>query len=112
MNANIGNEISIIIMRVVLSAMLCFLTKTLIPCIKQWYQNVVDEKMRKAIREAVESAEQTFRQTGAGKIKKEDVVSYMSTWLKTHNIDISERELDVIIESTVFALNNSKKEKN
>lgn len=54
---------------------------------------------------AVMAAEQIYRETGMGKIKKEQVVSVVTAWMNEHGINISAGQLDQLIEAAVYELN-------
>lgn len=68
----------------------------------------MDKKLREFIKEAVYAAEQVLNEPGSGVKKKNVVVNETQLWLKNHNINLTEAELDNMIEAMVYAMNNAK----
>ena len=42
-------------------------------------------------------------------IKKANVIAFITAWLNTHDIKITEEQLDTLIEAAVFSMNNGDK---
>ena len=59
---------------------------------------------------AVRSVEQTITGSGDGAEKKAVVTKFLKEMLARKNIDISDSQLDNLIEAAVFAMNQGKKD--
>ena len=91
---------------VVLSLVSVIVTGIIIPLVKQKYRKEKVENVMAAVTIAVRAAEQIYKQTGQGDIKKK----YVLQQLEEKGIKISDAELDAMIESAVLELNRWKKE--
>lgn len=85
-------------------------TRYLVPYLKELIEDSKYSKLLDIIEVAVKAAEQTTIGSGQGKIKKADVVTFVSEWLNSKGLEVTEDELNRLIEATVFAMNNDKKE--
>lgn len=74
-----------------------------IPAMKAIVEAHVDENITGFINACVYAAQQTFRKEDTV-MKKKYVLSHVSDWLKAHNIEITDEQLDVLIESAVLAM--------
>ena len=89
------------ILQVILALLSIIVTGILIPLIKT---KVKKEDLEKAIiitDIAVKAAEQIFKESGQGPIKKKYVIEY----LKKSGLDLSDDEINTLIEATVKELN-------
>ena len=89
------------ILQVVLAIVSIVVTGLLIPLIKT---KVSKDKLTKALvvtEIAVKAAEQIFKETGQGAIKKKYVIDY----LKKSGLNLSDDEINALIESAVKELN-------
>lgn len=76
------------------------------PLIQEKIESIKDEKLREALKEAVEAFEQTIQESGMGEIKKEKVLDFIQNWISNKGYDITYDELEIILESTVYEMNN------
>ncbi len=53
---------------------------------------------------AVKAAEQTTTGTGKGSIKKANVKAFLSSLVKEYNLEISDAQIENLIESAVFVM--------
>ena len=74
--------------------------------INEKVDTIQDERLKAFIREAVQCAEQTL-ETGAE--KKEFVANLIIEWLKTRSLKLDQKEIDALIESAVYDMNEAKK---
>lgn len=102
------SEISMMILKIVVAVAVTLITGFLVPLLKNLIANIKDQNVRKVIESAVQAAEQTIKGSGTGSIKKEEVLKFMSNWLIEHKVNLSPEQLDQLIESAVFAMNNTK----
>lgn len=102
------DSITALLVKVVLAVAITLITKYLIPLFNAWYEEKVDEKIKKAIKDAVDAAEQTIKGSGMGNVKKEEVLKMVIEFMNEHGYDINEKKLNTWIEAAVFAMNLSK----
>lgn len=84
------------------------ITYHVVPYLKELVENTRYEKILDTVERAVEAYEQTIKESGQGKVKKAQVLAFVSSWLAEKNIHISEQQLDILIEAAVFAMNKDK----
>ena len=70
------------------------------------------EELLREIADAVDAYEQKTTEPKQGRAKKTQVVAYISNWLKSKDIEVTEQQLDVWIEAAVFAMNRIKDKNN
>ena len=100
------HEIMIDVLMIVISVLSALVSAYLIPLIKAKTNSEKYADLMEIIVVAVKAAEQTINGSGLGKVKKAEVVSFVSHWLAEKNIRISEAELDKLIECAVYAMKN------
>ena len=89
------------VLQVILALVSLVITGMLIPLIKT---KISKDKLEKALvvtEIAVKAAEQIFKETGQGVIKKKYVIDY----IKKSGLNLSDDEINALIESTVKELN-------
>ena len=89
------------ILQVVLAIVSIVVTGVLIPLIKTKVSKTHLEKALVIADIAVKAAEQIYRESGQGPIKKKYVVDY----LRKSGLDLSDEEINALIEATVKELN-------
>lgn len=104
------NDVTFTVLKVVLSIACALITYYVVPLLKRWIQNNKDTELMKIVKIAVKAAEQTIRGEGKGPIRKEDVLEFIHEWLKEHNVEISEKQLDQLIEAMVYDMNHKTEE--
>lgn len=102
------DEYTVLIIRGIFAVVAMLLTKYVIPLLKAWYEAKVDNKIKTAIKDAVEAFEQTIKGSGKGPVKKEEVVNYVTDTLTKAGISVDEKKLDILIEAAVFTMNKQK----
>lgn len=102
------NDITFNVLKIVVSVTFALVSYYLIPVLKEKVKEAKYKDLLEAVRVAVEAAEQTFKMSGMGKVKKEDVLAYVTDYLNKKNMNITEEQLDKLIESAVFQLNKEK----
>ena len=93
---------------VILSIVSVLITGVLIPLLKQKYGKEKVTSVLEAVDIAVKAAEQIYKKSGQGQLKKQ----YVLMRLNEQGIKISEKELDDMIEAIVLELNRWKEELN
>lgn len=100
------NDVSFFVLKVVVSIAVSLVTVYLIPAIKSYIKTQQNAELLDVIMTAVEAAEQTIKGTGKGTVKKEKVLEWVHDWLNGNKIFITEEQLEQLIESAVYAINN------
>lgn len=94
-----------IVIKLVVSVCAILLTMYVIPYLRT---KVLDSKWQKVldiVEELVLAAEQIMKEPGSGEEKKKMVMEFTSKWLKERGIEISEEELDKLVEAAVRKMN-------
>ena len=97
-------ELTFEILKVAVSICVAIITMYVVPYLKELqkdkrYSTVID-----FITLAVRAAEQTITGSGQGKQKKAEVIRFASEWMAKQGIDITDEELDQLIEAAVYAM--------
>ena len=91
---------------VVLSIVSVLVTGVLVPLLKQKYGKEKVLSVIEAVDIAVKAAEQIYKETGQGNLKKQ----YVLMRLNEQGFKVTEKELDDMIEASVLELNRWKME--
>ena len=91
---------------VVLSIVSVLVTGVLVPLLKQKYGKEKVLSVMEAVDIAVKAAEQIYKETGQGNLKKQ----YVLMRLNEQGFKVTEKELDDMIEASVLELNRWKME--
>lgn len=91
---------------VVLSIVSVLVTGVLVPLLKQKYGKEKVLSVMEAVDIAVKAAEQIYKETGQGNLKKQ----YVLMRLNEQGFKVTEKELDDMIEASVLELNRWKQE--
>ena len=103
------NDLTFNLLKIVISIVAALIAYYVIPFLKEKVKEAKYKDLVEAVKVAVDAAEQTFKEGGMGKLKKEDVIKFITAYLKENKIDISDDQLDRLIEAAVFQLNKGKK---
>ncbi|MBR1477440.1 MAG: phage holin [Lachnospiraceae bacterium] len=98
------NEILFDLLLAVLIFISVIITRYVIPLLKEWIENIKDERLRKAVKDAVQMAEQTITASHSGKEKLAKVKDMLKLMLIKKNITMSDEQLTTLIESAVYAM--------
>jgi len=102
------DDITMILLKYVITICAVLITAYVLPYIKTLKDDARYAKVIEVVELAVRAAEQVIRDPKSGNIKKARVLKVVRKWLGEHNIDISEDEIDQIIESAVYAMKQGK----
>lgn len=91
---------------VVLSIVSVLVTGVLVPLLKEKYGKEKALSVMEAVDIAVKAAEQIYKETGQGNLKKQ----YVLMRLNEQGFKVTEKELDDMIEASVLELNRWKME--
>lgn len=98
------NDVTFNILKLVVSVSVAVISAFLVPYLRnklkdEKYKNLID-----MVKVAVYAAEQTIG-AGNGGLKKQEVIVFVSNWMRENGISITEDQLSQLIESAVFAMN-------
>lgn len=102
------NEVLFEILKAVLVLAVILLVRYAVPWLKQMAENTKYEWIVKWVGVAVHSAEQTVFGDKQGAEKKAIVTKFIKEQLIKKNINISDEQLNNLIEAAVFAMNGAK----
>ena len=98
------NEWTFNILKVVIAVCSALITVYLIPYIKTLKEDKRYASLVEMVEVAVRAAEQTFKEPGEGKMKKAEVLTFVTDWLNKQGIAVSDDELDRLIECAVYQM--------
>jgi LL-H family phage holin len=93
------------VVKLVVSVVATLVGLYLIPYIHRKTQELKQNEIAAEVETAVRAVEQTVKGSLKGKVKKADVIKYMTKWLNDKNIKITAAQLDILIESAVYYMN-------
>lgn len=96
------DEITLEIMKAIIVIATIVVVRYLVPVLIENANNIQDARLRAFVKEAVYCAEQILK-TGAE--KKEFVVNLVVAWLKSQSVKVDKEQIEALIESAVFAMN-------
>ena len=99
------NEITFTILKIVISISAALISAFVTPLLKEKLADIKYRRLLEMVEIAVKAAEQTIG-AGHGNIKKEEVINFVTNWMLSHGIMITEEQLDQLIEAAVYAMNN------
>ena len=97
------DELTFMILKVVISVATALITAYLIPYIKNQTKTKQQEELMAMVNIAVRAAEQSISK---GQKKKENATEFVTQWLNERGIKITEDQLDGLIEAAVYSMNN------
>lgn len=98
------NDLTFNILKLVVSVSFALITVYLIPLIKNFIASEKYKDLVNIVKVAVLAAEQTIG-AGEGKMKKAEVISFVTNYMNEHGFVISEDQLSQLIEAAVFEMN-------
>ena len=99
------NDFTFNLLKVVVSLATVLITTQLIPLIRLKIADSKYEKLLEMVEIAVRAAEQTIG-SGQGKLKKEEVITFVTNWMVNHGVSITQDQLEQLIEAAVYQLKN------
>lgn len=101
-----NSELITMIVKIIFAVLSVAITYYLLPFLESLKENYTDEKFKVFLNESVRAAEQVIKGNGKGSEKKDKVLKEVSVWLLKNKIEISETELNNMIESLVYDMNH------
>lgn len=100
------SEYATIVIKVVFAILSVAITYYVIPFLSELTEQYRDTKIEKFVFKAVKAVEQVIKGDKMGAIRKERVLKMTSDWLLKNHIEMSEEEIDNLIESLVYSMNH------
>ena len=97
------NDVTFIILKIVVSVCAALITVYVIPYLKTLRQDKRYASLLEMIEVAVRAAEQSLKNE-TGDFKKSEVVSFVCHWLETNGVKIDMEQLDKLIECAVYQM--------
>lgn len=104
-------DITFIILKIVVSVVFALLSAFVIPLLKEKLQDMKYQRLLEMVKVGVRAAEQTIKGSGLGHVKKDEVINSVTAWMLTYGIEITEDQLDQLIEAAVYAMNNKEEKR-
>ena len=101
-----NSEFVTMIVKIIFAILSVTITYYLIPFLESLKENYTDEKFKSFLNESVRAAEQVIKGDGKGAEKKDKVLKEVSVWLLKHKIEVTDTELNNMIESLVYDMNH------
>lgn len=98
------DNVTMMILKLVISVCAALITAYAVPYLKTLKNDARYERMLDMVALAVRAAEQTITGSGQGAVKKAEVIKFVSEWLYGKGINITEDELDQLIEAAVYQM--------
>lgn len=99
-------EFYTIAFKIIFSILGVTITYFVIPVLTELAERYKNTRIESFIKDSVYAAEQVIKGSKKGDAKKDKVLTMATEWLNKQHIEISEEELDAMIESIVFAMNH------
>lgn len=96
------DEFTMMILKIVIAVCAAVITYYVVPYIKTLKEDARYAAVLEMIEIAVRAAEQVIK--GNGALKKSEVVKFITDWTQRNGINISEDQLDQLIEAAVYDL--------
>lgn len=97
------NDLTFNILKIVITIATVVLSAVVIPLLKEKLTDSRYQRLLEMVEIAVRAAEQTIG-SGQGAIKKDEVVKFVTEWMYSHGISITQEQLDQLIECAVYNL--------
>ena len=102
------DEMTFIILKIVVSVSAALISAFVIPLLREKITDIRYKRLLDMVEVAVRAAEQTMGECH-GYIKKDEVIRYVTDWMASHNVKITEEKLDQLIEAAVYIMNNDQR---
>ena len=102
------NDVTSILFKIAIGILFALITRYLIPYLKTLRDDARWQRLIDMVQTAVEAAEQTIKTPGSGAEKKQAVLEFVMHWLESQGINVTEEELNYLIEAAVKKMNDAK----
>ncbi len=101
------NDVTFMILKLVISVCMALVTVYLIPYIKTLKEDKRYDQLISMVETAVKAAEQTWK-SEPGEYKKSEVLTYVAHWMEENGIKVTQEQLDQLIECAVYRMKQEK----
>lgn len=101
------NDILFTIVQVIVIICSILLVRFVIPLLKDKLNQKQYEQIKVLVNDAVFAVEQLIG-AGKGSEKKEEVITFVMHYIVAKGINITQKQVDILIESAVFVMNRGK----
>ena len=98
------NDLSFKILEVVVSVATALISVYVIPLLKEKLKDAKYQDLVEIVEVAVRAAEQTIKGEKMGAVKKDEVIDFVTWWAAVHGVNITDEQLDRLIECIVYNL--------
>jgi LL-H family phage holin len=102
------NDILFTIVQVIVIIRSILFVRFVIPLLKEKLNQKQYEQIKTLVNDAVFAVEQLIG-AGKGSEKKEEVITFVMNYIVAKGINITRKQVDILIESAVFVMNREKK---
>lgn len=102
------NDILFTIVQVIVIICSILFVRFVIPLLKEKLNQKQYEQIKALVNDAVFAVEQLIG-AGKGSEKKEEVITFVMNYIVAKGINITRKQVDILIESAVFVMNREKK---
>lgn len=101
------NDILFTIVQVIVIICSILFVRFVIPLLKEKLNQKQYEQIKALVNDAVFAVEQLIG-AGKGSEKKEEVITFVMNYIVAKGINITRKQVDILIESAVFVMNREK----
>lgn len=101
------NDILFTIVQVIVIICFILFVRFVIPLLKEKLNQKQYEQIKTLVNDAVFAVEQLIG-AGKGSEKKEEVITFVMNYIAAKGINITRKQVDILIESAVFVMNREK----
>ena len=105
------NDVTFNILKIVVSVVFAIVSAFVIPLLKEKLQDMRYTRLLEIVEVGVRAAEQTIKGSGQGAHKKDEVINFVTAWMLSHGIMITDDQRDQLIEAAVYAMNNKEEKR-
>ena len=102
------NDVLFTIVQVIVIICSILFVRFVIPLLKEKLNQKQYEQIKTLVNDAVFAVEQLIG-AGNGAEKKEEVITFVMNYIVAKGINITRKQVDILIESAVFVMNREKK---
>lgn len=101
------NDVLFTIVQVIVIIVSILFVRFVIPLLKEKLNQKQYEQIKALVNDAVFAVEQLIG-AGKGSEKKEEVITFVMNYIVAKGINITRKQVDILIESAVFVMNREK----
>lgn len=101
------SDLTFNILKITTAIVMIVVARYVVPAIKSYVERCKNDSVYSLIETAVKAAEQTITGNGLGPVKKAQVKEKVLEWLAEKKINITEDQLDQLIEEAVYTMKNA-----